>query len=27
LLGALGAISFDYSDLLRSWLGPLFQYF
>ncbi len=27
LLGALLAISFDLSDLLHAWLGPLFQLF
>jgi hypothetical protein len=27
LLGALLAISFDVSDLLRAWLGPLLQFF
>jgi hypothetical protein len=27
LVGALVAISFDVSDLLHAWLGPLFQYF
>ena len=27
LLGALLAISFDVSDLLRAWFGPLLQFF